>query len=62
MWMLFVLVATMTSADVARVDLYTTQEDCEAHKLKFEREFTVAYPGDRDYAFACVFVKKEVTP
>jgi hypothetical protein len=58
MWMLIVLVASLTGVNVQTVDQYVTEDDCRTHKEKFELEFTIAYPGDRDWAFACVLPKQ----
>jgi hypothetical protein len=57
MWLLFILVATFTNVNVSHIDTYQTLDDCNGHKLQFEREFQQQYPADKDYAFVCVFVK-----
>jgi hypothetical protein len=62
MWALFVLVATVSNVMAHIVDQYPTQADCVAKQRQFEQEFTVAYPGDEDWAFVCVRLHSEKTP
>ncbi len=54
MWILLVIVVTGSDINVAPVDRYATEEDCNVKKDQYIQEFTAAYPGDRDWAFACV--------
>lgn len=62
MWILFVLVATFSSVNVARVDMFVHQTACTMKKAQLEQEFQLAYPGDKDWAFVCVFVPHDTPP
>jgi hypothetical protein len=57
MWILFVLVISASDAAFHSIDRFMTEASCNAKKLQLEREFTEAYPGDKDWAFVCLLPK-----